>query len=59
MCEMENHPCLPISRLLFGVVYWYLWTKLIPSLAGYHLEEENGLLSDGTTVTRLVKIKDS
>ena len=45
-------------RLLVGVLYWYLWTQLLPRFWGYRLEEEKGLLKDGTTVTRLVKVKD-
>ena len=46
------------SRLVFGVVYWYCWTRLVPHLRGYRFEEEKGVLSDGTTITRLVKIKN-
>ena len=46
-----------VSRLLFGVIYWYLWTVFIPRLGGYHLEEETDILKDGTSVTKLVKVK--
>ncbi|KAG6999275.1 hypothetical protein G7Y79_00036g072310 [Physcia stellaris] len=44
--------------LVFGVIYWYLWTVFIPRLRGYHLEEERAVLPDGTTITELVKVKN-
>ncbi|MCJ1276031.1 hypothetical protein MMC21_003836 [Puttea exsequens] len=44
--------------LVCGVIYWYLWTVLIPHLRGYRLEEEADTLQDGTSVTRLIKIKN-
>ena len=46
-----------MRRLIGGVVYWYLWTVVIPRLRGYRLEEEPDTLQDGTSVTRLVKVK--
>lgn len=50
--------CSLIRRLGFGVVYWYVWTVLIPRVKGYRLEEEKSILSDGTSINRLVKVKD-
>lgn len=47
-----------VCRIIFGVLYWYLWTILIPRLRGYHLEEEIDVLEDGTSVTKLVKVKN-
>ncbi|KAL2048026.1 hypothetical protein ABVK25_011122 [Lepraria finkii] len=44
--------------LVCGVIYWYLWTVLIPRLRGYRLEEEGDMLQDGTSVTKLVKVKN-
>lgn len=44
--------------LICGVVYWYLWTSLVPRLRGYHLVEEADVLQDGTSVTKLVKVKN-
>lgn len=44
--------------LVCGVIYWYLWTVLLPRLGGYHLEEEADVLQDGTSVTKLVKVKN-
>ncbi|KAL4809854.1 amino acid/polyamine transporter I [Aspergillus unguis] len=40
----------------FGVVYWYVWTILLPKWGGYTLEEEERVLDDGTAVTRLVRL---
>ena len=48
----------PLPRLICGVIYWYLWTILVPRLGGYHLEEEAEILSDGTTITKLVRVKN-
>jgi amino acid transporter len=45
-----------VSVILFGLVYWYVWFKLIPRWKGYRIEEETGVLSDGTTVSTLVHI---
>ncbi|KAF2682293.1 hypothetical protein K458DRAFT_444352 [Lentithecium fluviatile CBS 122367] len=38
-----------ISIIVFGVVYWYFWTRFIPRLKGYRLEEASSVLDDGTT----------
>ncbi|KAF2010134.1 hypothetical protein BU24DRAFT_357228 [Aaosphaeria arxii CBS 175.79] len=38
-----------ISIIVFGLLYWYIWTRLIPKLRGYRLEEETSILNDGTT----------
>ncbi|KAI8939275.1 hypothetical protein NX059_005101 [Plenodomus lindquistii] len=45
-----------ISVVLFGLVYWYLWIKLIPKWRGYKVEEETRVLDDGTSITQLVHI---
>lgn len=46
-----------LRRLVFAVVYWYLWTIAVPRWRGYRLEEEDEVLEDGTSVTKLVKVK--
>jgi len=43
-------------RILFGVLYWYIWTVLLPQWRGYRLEEVDDILDDGVTITRLVKV---
>ena len=48
---------IAMRRLVCGVIYWYLWTVLIPRLRGYRLEEEGDMLQDGTSVTKLIKVK--
>jgi uncharacterized membrane protein YdbT with pleckstrin-like domain len=45
-----------VSIILFGIVYWYVWTILLPRWKGYKLEEEEEILKDGTTITKLVHI---
>jgi hypothetical protein len=42
-------------RILFGVVYWYIWTVALPQTGGYRLEEEKEILADGTSVIKLVR----
>lgn len=42
-------------RIIFAVVYWYVWTILLPRRGGYTLEEEDEVLEDGTSVSKLVK----
>lgn len=43
-------------RIVFGIIYWYFWTVLIPRWRGYRLEEEKEVLSDGTSITKLVHV---
>jgi hypothetical protein len=43
--------------IVFGVLYWFIWTRLVPRWRGYKLEEEAQVLDDGTTVTRLVHVQ--
>lgn len=47
----------PVRRLACGVIYWYLWTVLIPRLRDYRLEEEGDMLQDGMSVTKFVQVK--
>lgn len=42
-----------LSRILFAVVYWYVWTVLLPRWGGYSLEESVEVLDDGTSITKL------
>jgi hypothetical protein len=44
------------SRISFGVLYWLVWTVLLPRLGGYTLEEVADILDDGTTITKLVRV---
>ncbi|UKZ67516.1 uncharacterized protein TrAtP1_008673 [Trichoderma atroviride] len=43
-----------MSTIVAGVLYWYVWTILLPKWRGYTLEEETEVLGDGTSITRLV-----
>ncbi|KAJ5773010.1 Major facilitator superfamily domain general substrate transporter [Penicillium paradoxum] len=47
-----------IGILLFGVLYWYVWTVLLPHWGGYTLEEEKETLVDGTSIVRVVRTYD-
>ncbi|PYI03245.1 amino acid transporter [Aspergillus sclerotiicarbonarius CBS 121057] len=41
--------------IVFGVLYWYVWTVLLPRWGSYRLEEEDEVLDDGTQITKLVR----
>ena len=43
--------------MLFGVLYWYVWSILLPKWQGYRLEEETNVLDDGTTVNKVIKVR--
>ncbi|KZP26305.1 high-affinity methionine permease [Athelia psychrophila] len=45
-----------IGILVLCVVYWYIWTHLLPNWRGYHLEERTFVLDDGAVTKTLVKI---
>ena len=44
--------------LVFAILYWYVWTVLLPRWKKYSLEEEVRVLGDGTVVTKLVKVRN-
>ncbi|KAF1930316.1 putative methionine permease [Didymella exigua CBS 183.55] len=44
------------SVIAFGIVYWYVWLKLIPNLRGYRVEEKATTVGDGTKTTQLVHV---
>ncbi|OQE47083.1 hypothetical protein PENCOP_c001G07250 [Penicillium coprophilum] len=48
-----------IGIVLFGVLYWYVWTVLLPRWGGYQLEEEKEILADGTSIIKLVHLYDT
>ncbi|KAL6696560.1 amino acid permease domain-containing protein [Trichoderma pleuroticola] len=43
-----------MGTIVGGVLYWYVWTILLPKWGGYKLEEKSEVLDDGTSITRLV-----
>lgn len=40
----------------FGVIYWLIWTVILPKIGGYHLEEKEDVLDDGTSITCLSRV---
>ncbi|KAI2782095.1 amino acid permease-domain-containing protein [Daldinia loculata] len=40
-----------VGILVFGVLYWLIWTVVLPRLGGYRLEEKQDVLDDGTAIT--------
>lgn len=46
-----------MHSLLCGVIYWYMWTVVVPRWRNYRLEEQTNVLEDGTSITQLVKVK--
>ncbi|KAI2726412.1 hypothetical protein DTO012A7_2179 [Penicillium roqueforti] len=53
-----TYPLVGIGIMLSGVLYWYIWTVLLPRWRGYKLGEENHILADGTSIIRLVHSYD-
>jgi amino acid transporter len=45
-----------VSVILFGLLYWIVWFKLLPKWRSYRIEEDTDTLSDGTTISKLVHI---
>ena len=44
--------------ILFAILYWYLAFIALPRWYGYRVEEEVEVLSDGTSITKLINVKD-
>ena len=47
-----------VSRLLFAVLVWYSAFVAVPRWRGSRVEEEVEVLSDGTSISRLIHVKN-
>jgi len=47
-----------MNSIIFAILYWYLAFVAIPKWKGYRVEEEVDVLVDGTSITRLVNVKN-
>ncbi|PQE09568.1 methionine permease protein [Rutstroemia sp. NJR-2017a WRK4] len=47
-----------IGIILFGILAWYVKFVALPKWYGYRIEEELEVLSDGTTINKLVKVEN-
>ncbi|KUJ06561.1 amino acid transporter [Mollisia scopiformis] len=47
-----------IGLIVFAVLYWYVALVALPNWHGYRIEEDVEILSDGTSVTKLVRVKN-
>ncbi|KAH8591523.1 amino acid/polyamine transporter I [Bisporella sp. PMI_857] len=47
-----------ISIILFAILYWYIYFIVVPKWKNYRIEEVTEVLDDGTSITRLVNIKN-
>ena len=47
-----------VHSILFAILYWYLAFVALPRWYGYRVEEEVEVLSDGTSITKLINVKD-
>ena len=50
-------PMVGLSILLVGVIYWFVFVKVVPKLRGYKLVVERETLSDGKEVVRYKRLK--
>lgn len=55
LLNIVNH-LLTINSFVFGVVYWFIWTRLLPRYGRYTLKERAGILDDGTVINRFVHV---
>ncbi|KAI9744138.1 MAG: hypothetical protein M1818_002290 [Claussenomyces sp. TS43310] len=46
-----------IGIIAFAVLYWYIWFVVWPRWCGLKIEELEEVLEDGTSITRLVRVK--
>jgi len=46
-----------VGIIVFGFLYWYIWLVVLPRLYNYYIEEQAEILDDGTSITKLVRIK--
>ncbi|KAJ5320809.1 hypothetical protein N7476_003811 [Penicillium atrosanguineum] len=46
------------ATILLAIVYWYVWTVLLPRWGGYKLVETVDTLDDGTSITKLDRSYD-
>lgn len=46
-----------IHRILFGILYWYIAFVALPRWYGYTVDEVVEVLSDGTSITKLVNVE--
>ncbi|KAF2834297.1 high-affinity methionine permease-like protein [Patellaria atrata CBS 101060] len=49
-------PVVGVGVLLLGVVYWAVWTKVLPRIGGYRIVGERKILEDGAEVVRYRKV---
>jgi amino acid transporter len=49
-------PVVGVSVLLLGVVYWVLWTKVVPKIGGYKIVAERHMDAEGVEHIRYVKV---
>ncbi|KAI1186858.1 methionine permease [Nemania serpens] len=45
-----------VGVIVFGLIYWLVWTVILPRVGGYRLEEKEDVLDDGTTITVLARV---
>ncbi|RWA13871.1 hypothetical protein EKO27_g1252 [Xylaria grammica] len=48
-----------VSIIAFGVIYWLVWTVILPRIGGYRLEPKEDVLNDGTAITVLTRVPKS
>ncbi|KAF7560134.1 hypothetical protein G7046_g4028 [Stylonectria norvegica] len=49
-----TYAIVSVAIVIAGVLYWWLWTVVVPRWRGLRLEEETEVLADGTSITRFI-----
>ncbi|KAK9472929.1 amino acid permease-domain-containing protein [Dipodascopsis tothii] len=60
----DGHPGFAIAGfgmgfLFMGVLYWLVWSKILPFFGGYRIEDENVCHEDGTESICYIKVMDT
>ncbi|KAI0894075.1 amino acid permease-domain-containing protein [Annulohypoxylon nitens] len=50
-----TYAVVSVGLLLFGILYWLVWTVILPRIGRYTLEEKQEVLDDGTAITVLTR----
>jgi amino acid transporter len=47
-----------IGTVIIAVSYWWVWIRVLPWIGGYGYAEDMDELSDGTKISRLVRVRN-
>lgn len=54
--EKISYAFVGLGLFAFGIMYWYIWTIMLPGWKGYTLDERAEVLDDGTVITKIIHV---